>query len=260
MCGTAAGTGNLISSLLTLEGEESRARGTDGYIRCSGTFLSSLASIELETGEIYCKDSVVATCGTAVGTGNFVSSLLILEASESRARGTDGYIRCGGTFLSSLASIELETGEIYHEDSVVVTCGTAAGMGNFISSLLTLEAEESRARGTDGYIRCSGTFLSSLASIELETGEIYCEDSVVVTCGTAAGMGNFISLLLILEASESRVQGTGGCIRCSGTPSLACPCHCPHLHGSGDGGHRSVCGPGLGPGTNAGAEATVMGR
>src|SRR5882762_3799396 len=181
MCGTAAGTGNLISSLLTLEAEESRARGTDGYKRCSGTFLSSLVSIELETGEIYCKDSLVATCGTAAGTGNVISSLLILEASESRARGTDGYIRCSGTFLSSLASIELETGEIYREDSVVVTCGTAAGMGNFISLLLTLEAEESRARGTDGYIRCGGTFLSSLASIELETGEIYREDSVVAT-------------------------------------------------------------------------------
>ena len=62
-------------------------------------------------------------------------------------------------------------GEIYHEDSVVATCGTAAGTGNFISSLLALEAEESCARGTDGYIQCSGTFLSSLVSIELETGQ-----------------------------------------------------------------------------------------
>src|SRR5882762_10173371 len=206
--------GNFISSLLTLEAEESRARGTDGYIRCSATFLSSLASIELETGEIYCKDSVVTTCGTAAGMGSFISSLLILEASESRARGTDGYIRCSGTFLSSLASIELETGEIHCKDSVVATCGTAVGTGNFVSSLLILEASESRARGTDGYIRCGGTFLSSLASIELETGEIYREDSVVVTCGTAAGMGNFISLLLILEASESRARGTDGYIRC----------------------------------------------
>src|SRR5882762_5174102 len=128
--------------------------------------------------------------------------------------------------------------------TLVTTCGTAVWMGNFISSLLTLEAEESRAWGTDGYIRCSGTFLSSLASIELETGEIYCEDSMVVTCGTAAGMGNFISLLLILEASKSRVRGTDRCIRCSGTPSLAHPHHCPHLRGSGDGGHGSVCGPG----------------
>src|SRR5882762_8016020 len=57
-------------------------------------------------------------------------------------------------------------------------------------------------------------------------------------------MGNFISLLLILEASKSRARGTDGCIQCSGTPSLARPCHCPHLHGSGDGGHGSVCGPG----------------
>src|SRR5882762_4246554 len=97
-------------------------------------------------------------------------------------------------------------GEIYHEDSVVVMCGTAVGTSNFISSLLTLEAEESRARDTDGYIRCPGTFLSSLASIELETGEIYCKDSVVAMCSTAAGMGNFISSLLILEALESRVR------------------------------------------------------
>src|SRR5882757_9292143 len=88
---------------------------------------------------------MVAMCGTAARMGNFISSLLILEASESRARGTDGYIRCGGTFLSSLASIELETGEIYHEDSMVATCSTAAGMGNFISSLLILEASESCA-------------------------------------------------------------------------------------------------------------------
>src|SRR5882762_8812769 len=57
-------------------------------------------------------------------------------------------------------------------------------------------------------------------------------------------MGNFISLLLILEASKSRARGTDGCIQCSGTPSLACPHHCPHLRGSGDGGHGSVCGPG----------------
>src|SRR5882762_4161141 len=115
----------------------------------------------LETGKIYCKDSVVVTCGTAAGTGNVISSLLILEASESRARDTNGYIRCGGMFLSSLASIELETGEIYCKDSVVVTCGTAVGTGNVISSLLILETSESRARGTDGYIRCTGTFLSS---------------------------------------------------------------------------------------------------
>src|SRR5882762_3327490 len=99
-------------------------------------FLSSLALIELEMGEIYREDSVVATCGTAAGTGNFISSLLILEASESRARGTGGYIQCSGTFLSSLASIELETGEIYYKDSVVTACSTAAGMGNFISLLL----------------------------------------------------------------------------------------------------------------------------
>src|SRR5882762_2124668 len=97
---------------------------------------------------------MVTTCGTAAGTGNFISSLLTLEASESRARGTDGYIRCSGTFLSSLASIELETGEIHHEDSVVMSCGTAAGMGNFISLLLILDASESRSPGTDGYIRC----------------------------------------------------------------------------------------------------------
>jgi len=31
-------------------------------------------------------------------------------------------------------------GEIYGRDSVVVTCSTAAGMDNFIGSLLTLEA------------------------------------------------------------------------------------------------------------------------
>src|SRR5882762_8784707 len=163
-------------------------------------------------------------------------------------------------FLLSLVLIELKMGEIYHEDSVVATCGTAAGMGNFISLWLTLEAKESCVRGTDGYIQCLGTFLLSLVLIKLETGEIYHEDSMVKTCGTAAGMGNFISLLLILEALESCAQGTNGCIRCLGTPSLACPHHCPHLHGSGDSGRRSVCGPGLGPGTNAGAEATVMGR
>src|SRR5882762_8289957 len=81
-----------------------------------------------------------------------------------------------------------------------------------------------------------------------------------MTCSTAAGMGNFISSLLILEASESCTQGTDRCTRCSGMPSLVRPCHCPHLRGSGDGRHGSVCGPGLGPGTNAGAEVTVMGR
>jgi len=73
-------------------------------------FLSSLAWIELETGEIYGKDSVFATCGTAAGTVNFIGSLLTLEATKLRAQGTSGYVRCLGATGGCAAPKKLETG------------------------------------------------------------------------------------------------------------------------------------------------------
>jgi len=76
-------------------------------------FLSSLAWIELETGEIYSKDSVVATCSTAVGTDDFIGSLLTLEATKSCAQGTDGYVRCLGTTGGCAAPTKLETGGLW---------------------------------------------------------------------------------------------------------------------------------------------------
>src|SRR5882762_2809879 len=76
-------------------------------------FLSSLAWIELETGEIYSKDSVVATCSTAAGTDDFIGSLLTLEAMKSCAHGTDGYIRCLGMTGGCAAPMKLETGGLW---------------------------------------------------------------------------------------------------------------------------------------------------